>query len=250
MFQSTLPHGERQVPLIMLTTLDKFQSTLPHWERPSGHGYGLVISCFNPRSHTGSDRHAVDNSVLDRVSIHAPTRGATPSIPFIYGSLNVSIHAPTRGATTIGLHSSFLLSFNPRSHTGSDKVDTNTDVVHFVSIHAPTRGATPPMLYSPSTAAFQSTLPHGERPSGASSLHRDDRFNPRFHTGSDIHLRRLCSAMLFQSTLPHGERRLLTYHFHDYRCFNPRSHTGSDFIQEDKTKKLLCFNPRSHTGSD
>ena len=33
------------------------------------------------------------------VSIHAPTRGATPDSKYTPGLENVSIHAPTRGAT-------------------------------------------------------------------------------------------------------------------------------------------------------
>ena len=56
MFQSTLPHGERQ-RMRMLTTLTRwFQSTLPHGERPiTSVLLGSKIKSFNPRSRTGSD---------------------------------------------------------------------------------------------------------------------------------------------------------------------------------------------------
>ena len=57
-----------------------------------------------------------------RVSIHAPTRGATQFNEFANSGASVSIHAPTRGATfdaPQALNHSFV-----------------------VSIHAPTRGAT------------------------------------------------------------------------------------------------------------
>ena len=56
-----------------------------------------------------------------KVSIHAPTRGATWKGAEVKDHLNVSIHAPTRGAT-------------PQSYL------TTTGCT--VSIHAPTRGAT------------------------------------------------------------------------------------------------------------
>ena len=56
-FQSTLPHGERQNPLEKSSIRSQFQSTLPHGER-----LGLPPDSDFPRS----------------VSIHAPTWGATP----------------------------------------------------------------------------------------------------------------------------------------------------------------------------
>ena len=76
---------------------------------------------FNPRTHEGCDRDNRIGNHLAVVSIHAPTRGATPSAlnmcaPTVFQSthprgvrllshgldetrLVVSIHAPTRGAT-------------------------------------------------------------------------------------------------------------------------------------------------------
>jgi len=58
---------------------------------------------------------------VSRISIHAPTRGAT----FVDNEGDeyhiISIHAPTRGATIFLLLSAFML---------------------LISIHAPTRGAT------------------------------------------------------------------------------------------------------------
>ena len=59
-----------------------------------------LYKCFNPRTHTGCDIPFRWDHFRDlRVSIHAPTRGAT--ILYVHTSqlLWVSIHAPTRGAT-------------------------------------------------------------------------------------------------------------------------------------------------------
>ena len=71
-----------------------------------------------------------------RVSIHAPTRGATSSSMRICFFSSVSIHAPTRGATTTVM---------PGTHT------------YDVSIHAPTRGATIKLAACVTSPVFQST---------------------------------------------------------------------------------------------
>ena len=55
------------------------------------------------------------------VSIHAPTRGATGSVGVAVLLEHVSIHAPTRGATRCGWHSALLRkSFDPRPHARGD----------------------------------------------------------------------------------------------------------------------------------
>ena len=101
--------------------------------------------------------------------------------------VGVSIHAPTRGATAL-------------VHTKPERIR--------VSIHAPTRGATLPTSTLPSrTKLFQSTHPHGVRrityPMSLCYL----CFNPRTHTGCDLH----------------GKTRHKAH-----RGFNPRTHTGCD----------------------
>ena len=122
-FQSTLPHGERRVAssLIVLagdfnprshTGSDplrhqngpcprRFQSTLPHGER-------LKITtsktnCWKEFQSTLPHGERLDDTYLDcikyRISIHAPTRGATVRDHFGCIHYDISIHAPTRGAT-------------------------------------------------------------------------------------------------------------------------------------------------------
>ena len=59
--------------------------------------------------------------LLFKISIHAPTRGATPENGSYVLVSFISIHAPTRGATTESIH---------------------TTTYTAISIHAPTRGAT------------------------------------------------------------------------------------------------------------
>ena len=145
-------------------------------------------SCFNPRAHAGRDVGGFAHGDLQRyVSIHAPTRGATPCASWRArgcSSFNprahagrdcrgrcarrgggVSIHAPTRGATRRTCRerqpSRVSIHAPTRGATGAGFAGDARDRV---SIHAPTRGATP-----------SSSHPH--RP--------QKRFNPRAHAGRD-----------------------------------------------------------------
>ena len=122
-FQSTHPHGVRQkgstyprgpveVSIHAPTRGATWYCSRYHTQTP----------CFNPRTHTGCDivkgvepdglimfqsthPHGVRlprPCLLSQpllVSIHAPTRGATPLVVRITAEPSVSIHAPTRGAT-------------------------------------------------------------------------------------------------------------------------------------------------------
>ena len=102
--------------------------------------------------------------------------------------------------------------FNPRPRTGGDVI---TDMVPIV----PSR--------------FQSTPPHGGRPTIAGSdRHACASFNPRPRTGGDPSSGR-CSGdgIEFQSTPPHGGRRVLRPTTSPCWCFNPRPRTGGDLTQ-------------------
>ena len=124
-----------------------------------------IILDFNPRSHERSDvtfvplivANCIFQSTLPReerqeklselwgnikISIHAPTRGATRIFLKGFGDKNISIHAPTRGATFGDWGNVFFVKFqstlpreerlgnrektannhyfNPRSHERSD----------------------------------------------------------------------------------------------------------------------------------
>ena len=76
---------------------------------------------FNPRSYERSDEYKLGITGEFKVSIHAPTKGATSYCYCDVVGLAVSIHAPTKGAT----------HFNDRYWNDFT-----------VSIHAPTKGAT------------------------------------------------------------------------------------------------------------
>ncbi|RZB32344.1 MAG: hypothetical protein SRB2_04349 [Desulfobacteraceae bacterium Eth-SRB2] len=253
MFQSTLPHGERQ-------TFVSF--------RPDD------TTSFNPRSRTGSDWAKTLVARMVQVSIHAPARGAT-RVQNAENKLATGFNPRSRTGSDERAFQCFGYAscFNPRSRTGSDLSDGKSGAECAVSIHAPARGATSVFLcepeqtqvsiHAPARGAtycgpdwrgyrkFQSTLPHGERRQEMTELSPDISFNPRSRTGSDLSDGKSgaeCAVSihapargatrsrtpwdierLFQSTLPHGERHLQPIHLAAPRRFNPRSRTGSDF---------------------
>ena len=123
-FQSTLPRGERLIDADELIKRIGFQSTLPRGERLyKDVGNKKCQTDFNPRSREGSDRKCQRISYsAERISIHAPARGATPATTGQTITVVISIHAPARGAT--GLLYLYRLpqsNFNPRSREGSDR---------------------------------------------------------------------------------------------------------------------------------
>ena len=190
-----------------------------------------ACSCFNPRSHAGSDRRALVildpgeqfQSTLPRgerpprprhtrsrraVSIHAPTRGAT----FHNGSpafcIKVSIHAPTRGATGVMcfINDDCPVSIHAPTRGATHTIFARVDL-HVVSIHAPTRGATCPASRLCRLPSFNPRSHAGSDKIEFVSFPRVERFNPRSHAGSDLGAGTYFPATIwFQSTLPRGER--------------------------------------------
>ena len=142
-----------------------FQSTLPQGERLPNWCSMLRLLYFNPRSHKGSD--LIGHSVKDfrPISIHAPTRGATP-LPSSYRQVHRFQSTLPQGerpkswsgsaipvkfqstlpqgerqcrATTRKLHNLFQSTL-PQGERHMSL--SNRYTILIISIHAPTRGAT------------------------------------------------------------------------------------------------------------
>ena len=77
----------------------RFQSTLPREERPKSGDDGTNYGNFNPRSHERSDRlKAKPNAEL--LDFNPRSHERSDKYDKIFGDLEkISIHAPTRGAT-------------------------------------------------------------------------------------------------------------------------------------------------------
>ena len=132
LFQSTHPHGVRLNKADFNSGEKPFQSTHPHGVRLNA--FCCYLSTFRFQStHPHGVRQASTSgkSGYRFVSIHAPTRGATPSLVSSSAIKSVSIHAPTRGATgSPRFYLAIVLSFNPRTHTGCDTVQLSVTLFH------------------------------------------------------------------------------------------------------------------------
>ena len=164
-----------------------FQSTLPRRERLSTVQLPTTSGGFNPRSHEGSDPYRPSSTHgRRRVSIHAPTKGATRDAADGFWVLPFQSTLPRRERHHLCTHNS-----RPRA----------------VSIHAPTKGATDLPFAPLSFQPFQSTLPRRERRMWEHGSLIQRSFNPRSHEGSDeVRSMKKARRYVFQSTLPRRER--------------------------------------------
>ena len=126
-FQSTLPHGERRQTLSIPLIIVSFQSTLPHGERrPLSTAFVFSPTYFNPRSRMGND---LAHSVAHDNHLHFNPRSRMGSDE----------------CTQPDGHD--VTYFNPRSRMGSDRAALYVRSLNQISIHAPAWGATP-LVYS------------------------------------------------------------------------------------------------------
>ena len=195
---------------------------------------------FNPRSHKGSDLLQEREKGKDKISIHAPTRGATIPCFFLSQCKQISIHAPTRGATemieNMFPNCGFQATLPQGERRGYSRDGYSRDMI---SIHAPTRGATTWLpnelllffisIHAPTRGAT------GGRP-GASlavciSIHAPTR-------GATLAKINNIITLEFQSTLPQGERLFLRAFDIKVPDFNPRSHKGSDDVIFPRKTKI------------
>ena len=170
-----------------------------------------MIKYFNPRSHERSDKKLFDiNYFKSKISIHAPTRGATYIYDMCMKYDKISIHAPTRGATKECYQCFYNLNqFQSTLPREERRKPCCGSLLHnCISIHAPTRGAT--IIISMFLWIFAN-------------------FNPRSHERSDKDAGTpLIMVLVFQSTLPREERRSHCARRFQLLYFNPRSHERSD----------------------
>ena len=73
--------GATPSTMSIFNSVSSFQPTLPRGERHSSRCFGVRPADFNPRSHEGSDPVKPQNVCTMWISTHAPTRGATWSLP-------------------------------------------------------------------------------------------------------------------------------------------------------------------------
>ena len=165
MFQSTHPRGVRLIhPQQRQKTLLRFQSTHPRGvrlDRPFANKAGEKVSIHAPAR--GATRVSSEYGWRHIVSIHAPARGATSHVAG-YGSAPC-FNPRTREGCDMSMCSTIRQGqgFNPRTREGCDPYKFVKGTYGGVSIHAPARGATRSSAYQSRLSVFQSTHPRGVR---------------------------------------------------------------------------------------
>ena len=173
------------------------------------------------------------SSDTQKISIHAPTWGATNRQKHVYRNRVISIHAPTWGATW---------------QYFDDSMDTSN-----ISIHAPTWGAT----QCKGTANFCNCISIHAPTWGATSDHSSPgrllrNFNPRTHVGCDLFpgLTRVwrtisIHAPTWGATQQH-RRHLVPHHLISIHAPT----WGATAPSSSSPPVLFYFNPRTHVGCD
>ena len=182
---------------------------------------------------------------------------------------------PRRERRIIHLAARIHISFNPRSHAGSDYNFAQLfKSIAQVSIHAPTQGATSQggccctavevSIHAPTQGAtlvdpvrfcpgdlFQSTLPRRERRISGSIRHTCCSFNPRSHAGSDYlhnHFYFSPDVSIHAPTQGATPVTLMERVKHGVSIHAPTQGATITFCKI--LNNIFCFNPRSHAGSD
>ena len=166
----------------------------------------------------------------------------------------VSIHAPTRGATHYTISQSLRYkSFNPRTHAGCDIHMSHTSSLTMpVSIHAPTRGATNRGGLFGGNYGFQSTHPRGVRRVFLS--HKNSFIKVSIHAptrGATFLRLKDFQSSEFQTTHPRGVRLYQDFTYiprYTFQSTHPRGVRQS--AKKNITWEIFGFNPRTHAGCD
>ena len=141
--------GGDVVPIINILLPYLFQSTPPRGGRRAGGIIWSGAGHFNPHPREGGDAEPADPVGGEKISIHAPARGATGGHPGQNAGGRISIHAPARGATTCSRPPCcrpWALSIHAPARGATAHAETAPSLTP-ISIHAPARGATIAHLY-------------------------------------------------------------------------------------------------------
>ena len=161
--------------------------------------------CFNSRAHGGRDHSPWSAGLILRVSIHAPTGGATAFPPARPGGGRFQFTRPRGARRSQAQLAARRLRFNSRAHGGRDVSSYSFGRPSPVSIHAPTGGATAARSTRSPAALFQFTRPRGARPHSATPppiIYAC--FNSRAHGGRDLPRAQLGGHLVVSIHAPTG----------------------------------------------
>ena len=176
-----------------------------------------------------------------RVSIHAPTGGATRAFLSAKSRMASFQFTRPRGARLFrSRKNAASQGFNSRAHGGRDRIDHTGFMSVFVSIHAPTGGATIRRRLSICTATFQFTRPRGARRRALNSAVTLSSFNSRAHGGRDRTVAPLSPGFGVSIHAPTGGATCRACWPRRRRAsFNSRAHGGRDHRRGGDCDNLL-----------
>ncbi len=142
-------------------------------------------------------------------------------------------------------------SFNPRARMGRDGLEIVIDHRILVSIHAPAWGATREISIQDIRNQFQSTRPHGARPTWRKSFPWLSGFNPRARMGRDGFKRpAIVQVDRFNPRARMGRDGRSRAVLRCFTGFNPRARMGRDDQTAPQKHIVKSFNPRARMGRD
>ncbi len=135
------PLRERQFDRTATSVAHVFQSTLPRGSDLCDVKRYIHLRHFNPRSLAGATRLFLMTILLQKISIHAPSRERHDKVFGYQERYAISIHAPSRERPIYAKESiDACYNFNPRSLTGATSISLSRTVRSLsISIHAPSR---------------------------------------------------------------------------------------------------------------
>ena len=210
----------------------QFQSTHPHGVRQTSRGLDFVELGFqSTHPHGVRRRNLFEISSLTKVSIHAPTWGATIIVTHTLMVFRFqSTHPHGVRLTSCIFTDTPCLCFNPRTHMGCDYLTHR--LVKVITCFNPRTHMGCDLFRSIRKRYVRS-------------------FNPRTHMGCDLlRSKVLFDKLTFQSTHPHGVRHAPIPAILPTNCFNPRTHMGCDLHTHRSISTKASFNPRTHMGCD
>ena len=208
-----------------------FQFTRPRGGATLPRARTRAEHSFNSRAHGGRDRTRRRGGGVRRVSIHAPTGGATPARDSSMTHAAFQFTRPRGARQVLRVATLHLGRFNSRAHGGRDIRHPHRDRVVVVSIHAPTGGATSRRSATATSRRFQFTRPRGARPGG---LAVEEGILVSIHapTGGATQQSAASRRMgAFQFTRPRGARPDAAAIGWSRFRFNSRAHGGRDIVR-------------------
>ena len=206
-----------------------------------------------------------------KVSIHAPTGGATTTRCSRRAPSRFQFTRPRGARPKRGVSPRSASSFNSRAHGGRDRAKTHHGPscvfqftrprgarpgegtgrrTVFVSIHAPTGGATRRRVAGHSLGVFQFTRPRGARPAPKTRRKSPSGFNSRAHGGRDKPWLSVPSPCRSFNSRAHGGRDPAPLVDIGHDGVSIHAPTGGATMAGGNGSPPGCFNSRAHGGRD